>query len=327
MALVSTRIHRRRLRALRRLEPIACRWQSHLSAGSEQLHLAYQPGSRLEEEEAEEPWRLSIEEQLRQQRGEEERLGSCRVGPHRDEVALQLGGTPARRFGSSGQQRSLVLGLKLAELELVTQLFGEAPLLLLDDVLAELDPQPASACCSRPWARSSVPGERHAPRRLRRRLAQAFADSQSRRPESRDEDRIICAAVFSDRLMEQTLSDLHPNPGWTDTNGQATDMVGKHCILELYDCDPARLDDEAFLRTTITTAAKRAGATLLNLITHRFEPQGVTGLALLAESHISIHTWPESGYAAVDVFTCGDHTMPEQACAVLSRNCRPGVMH
>ena len=117
--------------------------------------------------------------------------------------------------------------------------------------------------------------------------------------------------------MELSLSALHPHPGWGDTALQATDMVGKHCILELYECDPSRLDDESFLRTTITTAAKRAGATLLNLITHRFEPQGVTGLALLAESHISIHTWPESGYAAVDVFTCGDHTMPEQACAVL----------
>ena len=140
MALVSTRIHRRRQRALRRLEPIARRWQSHLSAGSEELELHYLPGSRLDAEEAEEPWRLAIEEQLRRQRPEEERLGSCRVGPHRDEVSLQLGGTPARRFGSSGQQRSLVLGLKLAELELVTQLFGEAPLLLLDDVLAELDP-------------------------------------------------------------------------------------------------------------------------------------------------------------------------------------------
>ena len=74
------------------------------------------------------------------QRGEEERLGICRVGPHRDEVGLLLGGIPARRFGSAGQQRSLVLGLKLAELELVTQLFGDPPLLLLDDVLAELDP-------------------------------------------------------------------------------------------------------------------------------------------------------------------------------------------
>jgi S-adenosylmethionine decarboxylase len=122
--------------------------------------------------------------------------------------------------------------------------------------------------------------------------------------------------------MTQTLPCLHPNPGWTAAPTtqphQISDTVGKHCILELYGCSSARLNDEAFLRDTITTAAKRAGATLLNLITHRFEPQGVTGLALLAESHISIHTWPESGYAAVDVFTCGDHTMPEQACAVLA---------
>jgi S-adenosylmethionine decarboxylase len=133
--------------------------------------------------------------------------------------------------------------------------------------------------------------------------------------------------------MEQSLSSLHPNPGWATTertkdlnsgatyssatDTSATDMVGKHCILELYDCNHSKLDDETFLRHTITTAAQRAGATLLNLITHRFEPQGVTGLALLAESHISIHTWPENGYAAVDVFTCGNHTMPEKACEVL----------
>ncbi len=126
--------------------------------------------------------------------------------------------------------------------------------------------------------------------------------------------------------MNQSLSCLHPNPGWDRTAkppsspaspSSPTEAVGKHCILELYDCDFQRLDDEAFLRDAITTAARRAGATLLHLITHRFDPQGVTGLALLAESHISIHTWPESGYAAVDVFTCGDHTMPERACQVL----------
>ena len=131
-------------------------------------------------------------------------------------------------------------------------------------------------------------------------------------------------------LMKQLLSSLHPNPGWaggstnasadaTLANGQTStsDAIGKHCILELYDCNHERLDDEAFIRGAITDAAKRAGATLLHLVTHHFEPQGVTGLALLAESHISIHTWPESGYAAVDVFTCGDHTMPERACQVL----------
>ena len=90
--------------------------------------------------------------------------------------------------------------------------------------------------------------------------------------------------------MKQNLSCLHPSPGWggieslsatSSVSPSATDMVGKHCILELYACDHAKLDDEVFLRDTITTAAKSAGATLLNLITHRFEPQGVTGLALL----------------------------------------------
>jgi S-adenosylmethionine decarboxylase len=123
--------------------------------------------------------------------------------------------------------------------------------------------------------------------------------------------------------MVPSLAELHPNPGWASTNtntssdsntGSSTDAVGKHCILELYHCRADRLDDEAFLRSSITQAVQEAGATLLQLISHRFSPQGVTALALLAESHLSIHTWPESGYAAVDVFTCGDHTMPERAC-------------
>ncbi len=129
--------------------------------------------------------------------------------------------------------------------------------------------------------------------------------------------------------MEPTQSCLHPNPGWrnlkpikvnwTQSTSETGKIVGKHCILELYECDQVKINDEAFLRTIITTAAKRAGAKLLNLITHRFEPQGVTGLALLAESHLSIHTWPEIGYAAVDVFTCGDHTLPEMACEFLRK--------
>jgi len=141
MALVGTRLHRRRRRALRRLEPLAAAWQQRLSGGREQLELGYQAGSVLEGTEAEEPWRAQLLEQLRQQRPQELRLGQCTVGPHRDEVALTLAGQPARRYGSAGQQRTLVLALKLAELELVEQLWGDPPLLLLDDVLAELDPE------------------------------------------------------------------------------------------------------------------------------------------------------------------------------------------
>ncbi len=129
--------------------------------------------------------------------------------------------------------------------------------------------------------------------------------------------------------MEPFPPELHPNPGWRDfckSNDIETkhinfsENIGRHCILELYQCDHARLNDEAFIRTTITLSAKIAGATLINLVTHSFKPQGVTGLALLAESHISIHTWPEIGYAAIDVFTCGDHTMPEKACKQLFKD-------
>lgn len=90
--------------------------------------------------------------------------------------------------------------------------------------------------------------------------------------------------------------------------------VGRHCILEIYGCASELLNDAAYVDRSIREAAIAAGATLLNQVCHEFEPHGVTALALLAESHISIHTWPENGYAAVDVFTCGDHTQPEVAC-------------
>ena len=87
----------------------------------------------------------------------------------------------------------------------------------------------------------------------------------------------------------------------------------KHFLLELYRCDCEKLNDESFLRCTLNRAAKLANATVLNLISNKFEPQGVTAIALLAESHISIHTWPESNYSAVDIFTCGFNMMPELA--------------
>jgi len=143
MALVGTRLHRRRRRALERLEPLARLWQERLGGGREALELIYRSGTRLEPEatsDDEELWKGALIEQLRLQRGEEERLGQCLVGPHRDEIELLLGGVAARRYGSAGQQRTLVLALKLAELDLVQAVVGEPPLLLLDDVFAELDP-------------------------------------------------------------------------------------------------------------------------------------------------------------------------------------------
>ena len=91
----------------------------------------------------------------------------------------------------------------------------------------------------------------------------------------------------------------------------------KHLLLELYRCDREKLNDESFLRCILNRASKLANATVLNLISNKFEPQGVTAIALLAESHISIHTWPESNYSAVDIFTCGQNMLPELASQYL----------
>jgi S-adenosylmethionine decarboxylase len=87
----------------------------------------------------------------------------------------------------------------------------------------------------------------------------------------------------------------------------------KHFLLELYRCDCDKLNDESFLRCALSNAAKLANATVLNLVSYKFEPQGVTAIALLSESHLSIHTWPESNYSAIDIFTCGHNMKPELA--------------
>ena len=101
------------------------------------------------------------------------------------------------------------------------------------------------------------------------------------------------------------------------SNDKELNHKSKHLLLELYKCDYAKLNDESFLRCSLNKAAKLAKATVLNLISNKFEPQGVTAIALLAESHISIHTWPESNYSAVDIFTCGCNMLPELASQYL----------
>ena len=95
--------------------------------------------------------------------------------------------------------------------------------------------------------------------------------------------------------------------------------AGTHLIVEMYDCPADLLNDRAFVERALREASAESGCTLIKELTHKFAPQGVTGLALLAESHISVHTWPEANYAAADVFTCGHKADPEKACRYLVR--------
>ena len=89
---------------------------------------------------------------------------------------------------------------------------------------------------------------------------------------------------------------------------------GTHIICELSGCDTRVLQDLGRVRSIMVAAAKVANAEVLKVAFHRFDPHGVSGVVVIAESHLSIHTWPESGYAAVDFYTCGDHTDPWRAC-------------
>lgn len=94
-------------------------------------------------------------------------------------------------------------------------------------------------------------------------------------------------------------------------------FAGRHVLAELHGADPAVLDDDGFLREALERALKQAGATVCDVVTKRFQPQGVTVLALLAESHASVHTYPERGSVFVDVFTCGRRADPAQAVRLL----------
>ena len=95
-------------------------------------------------------------------------------------------------------------------------------------------------------------------------------------------------------------------------------FTGLHVLAELYGVTHVRLNDPITLRNALRTALTRAGATIRELHAHQFSPQGVTVLAMLSESHASIHTYPEAGAAFVDVFTCGDTANPELAVRELA---------
>jgi len=87
----------------------------------------------------------------------------------------------------------------------------------------------------------------------------------------------------------------------------------RHILFTLKGCNEWSLNDELTINRVVRNASEITKSTLLALNSHKFEPQGVTCVGMLAESHISIHTWPEKGMAVCDVFTCGEHTKPEDA--------------
>lgn len=92
--------------------------------------------------------------------------------------------------------------------------------------------------------------------------------------------------------------------------------LGRHLLVELFECEKD-LNEESFLKPILVAAAEEAGAQVLESSFHKFSPYGVSGVVIIAESHLSIHTWPEYHYAAVDVFTCGPYLEPEAAVSYL----------
>ncbi|MEY2857750.1 MAG: hypothetical protein RLZZ74_2062 [Cyanobacteriota bacterium] len=139
LASAGSRVARRRARVIARLAPIAESWHQRISGETERLEVNYQPNVQWLEDDP-----LVVQQaflaKIKDRRLAEQYQGKTMVGTHRDEIEFVINQTPARYYGSQGQQRTLVLALKLAELKLIEEVVGEPPLLLLDDVLAELDP-------------------------------------------------------------------------------------------------------------------------------------------------------------------------------------------
>lgn len=93
--------------------------------------------------------------------------------------------------------------------------------------------------------------------------------------------------------------------------------LGRHLLLELFDCDCGAINNLEAVKGALIEAAKRAQATIVDVVFHEFNPFGISGVVVIAESHLSIHTWPEYRYAAVDIFSCGEGLQPEVAANYL----------
>src|SRR5215831_14960015 len=109
-----------------------------------------------------------------------------------------------------------------------------------------------------------------------------------------------------------------------ETEPIAHRACGSQVVLDLYECATPHLDDLAWVKRTLVDAARAAGATIVQTVFHKFAPWGISGVVVIAESHLAIHIWPENRYAAVDVFTCGENVRMDVASAHLRREFRAG---
>ncbi len=95
--------------------------------------------------------------------------------------------------------------------------------------------------------------------------------------------------------------------------------LGRHILAEFYGCPEEILEDLEQIKQSMVAAALEAGAEVRETVFHQFSPQGVSGVVVISESHLAIHSWPEYGYAAVDVFTCGQTVNPWVSCNYLKQ--------
>lgn len=102
--------------------------------------------------------------------------------------------------------------------------------------------------------------------------------------------------------------------------------IGRHVLAEIWGCDFEILNNMQKVEEYMVEAALEAGAEVRECVFHKFSPQGISGVVVISESHLAIHTWPELGYAAVDVFTCGERVDPWEACNYLSTKFRAKTM-
>jgi S-adenosylmethionine decarboxylase len=100
-------------------------------------------------------------------------------------------------------------------------------------------------------------------------------------------------------------------------------IISRHLTIDMYGCSFESLNTIEFLKEAMMAAITESNMTLLSFTYHKFEPQGLTALALLTEGHMNVHTYPEKGYAAIDVFNSSDNSYPDQAPKVLKRFLKP----